>query len=74
MRKPEFTLVNEDFRGKHNAEFTLLRRPLFVGTIVALYRINRNASAYEMSKSVIISAGFSCFFGWRCGSGISADF
>ena len=27
VRKPEFTLVNEDFRGKHNAEFTLLGCP-----------------------------------------------
>ena len=28
VRKPEFTLVNEDFRGTRNAEFTLLSRPL----------------------------------------------
>ena len=27
VRKPEFTLVNEDFRGKHNAEFTILGCP-----------------------------------------------
>ena len=30
VRKPEFTKVNEDFRGKRNAESTLLSRPLFV--------------------------------------------
>ena len=29
VRKPEFTMVNEDFRGKHNAKFTLLSHPLF---------------------------------------------
>ena len=29
VRKPEFTMVNEDFRGKHNAKFTLLSHPPF---------------------------------------------
>ena len=36
MRKPEFTLVNEDFRGKRNAEFTLFSCPDYSHSIVAL--------------------------------------
>ena len=36
VRKPEFTVVNEDFRGKRNAKFTLLSRPLQKDNVIKM--------------------------------------
>ncbi len=51
MRKPEFTAVNEDFRSKRNAKFTLL------GHSLSFYLIPETGT-YSPSMNILPSTTF----------------